>query len=191
MMVRKLKTNLKLNHMKKLLFLIPILLLFGACSTQKKMQKNAHAYFSMHPDELAKLCALGYTPQISNYKQGVSLIKTDTLRDSIPVVVYVDCPDGTQQKADCPPTKTIRIKEDRVDTLEILSAEAKAYIKKLEDENRKLEIDLAAEKSTNAHLTNQSNEHEKTARNRLFIIIAIVVLFGLGIALKFKKSILP
>lgn len=166
----------------RILLIISCILMFTGCMTQKKQQRIAHSYFSLHPDELAKICSSKY-PAETKFIKGETVTKIDTVRDSIPV--QVDCPDGS--KADCPPNKKIIIDNSRVDTLEVLPTPVKAQlidqINQIRDANVKivqLEADLEKEKQKTA-----AAEH--LAQRRLFIIIALGALMGLGIFLRIKK----
>lgn len=168
--------------MKNLILLSICILMLTGCMTQKKQQRIAHSYFSLHPDELAKICSSKY-PAETKFIKGETVTKIDTVRDSI--TVQVDCPDGS--KADCPPNKKIIIDNSRVDTLEVLPTAVKAklidQINQIRDANLKiiqLEADLEKEKQKTA-------EAEHLAQRRLFIIIALGALMGLGIFLRIKK----
>lgn len=168
--------------MKNLILLLSCILMFTGCMTQKKQQRIAHSYFSLHPDELAKICSSKY-PAETKFIKGEMVTKIDTVRDSIPV--QVDCPDGS--KADCPPNKKIIIDNSRVDTLEVLPTAVKAQlidqITQIRDADVKiiqLERDLEKQKQ-------KTDTAEHLAQRRLFIIIALGALMGLGIFLRIKN----
>ena len=169
----------------RILLIISCILMFTGCMTQKKQQRIAHSYFSLHPDELAKICSSKY-PAETKFIKGETVTKIDTVRDSIPV--QVDCPDGS--KADCPPNKRIIIDNSRVDTLEVLPTAVKAQlidqINQIRDAHVKiiqLEADLEKQKQKTA-----TAEH--LAQRRLFIIIALGALMAVGLFLRFRKGIL-
>lgn len=164
--------------MKNLIMSLLCILIFSGCMTQKKQQRIAHAYFSIHVDELAAICASNY-PDETKYIKGDVIVKIDTVTDSI--LVSVDCPDGSIQIVDCPPNKTITIDNSRVDTIEVLSTSVKAQLHDQSNKIRDLQIELAIKKA-------EAKKAEDISTRRLFTIIALGVLMGLGIFLRIKNK---
>lgn len=172
--------------MKKVLLFSCILLLTG-CMTQKKQQRIAHAYMSMHPDELAAICASEY-PSETKYIKGETITKRDTTRDSIPVIIEVDCPDGSKVKKKLPPKETITIDNSRTDTLEVLPTSIKSQLKNQINQIRDRDIKIVQLESDLIKEMQKTEDAEKLAQRRLFIIISLGALMGIGLFLRFKKT---
>lgn len=166
----------------RILLIISCILMFTGCMTQKKQQRIAHSYFSLHPDELAKICSSKY-PAETKFIKGETVTKIDTIRDSIPV--QVDCPDGS--KADCPPNKKIIIDNSRVDTLEVLPTAVKAQLHDQINQIRDRDINIIQLEAELLKEKQKTAAAEHLAQRRLFIIIALGALMGLGIFLRIKK----
>lgn len=166
----------------RILLIISCILMFTGCMTQKKQQRIAHSYFSLHPDELAKICSSKY-PSETKFIKGETVTKIDTVRDSIPV--QVDCPDGS--KADCPPNKKIIIDNSRVDTLEVLPTAVKAQLHNQINQIRDRDINIIQLEAELLKEKQKTDKYENLAQRRLFIIIALGALMGLGIFLRIKK----
>lgn len=151
--------------MKKLILIIPILIFcFSSCMTQKKQQRIAHSYFSMHPDELSKICSNNFSFETIKYLPGKVTTKTDTVTKK--VIVTADCPDGSKIPVDCPPKETITIDNSRVDTVQVLTTEAKAKISSLIYEAEKMTVYIQ-------RVNEDLKDSRQIAQNRLFIIIAV------------------
>lgn len=103
--------------MRKLLFLLSICLIITSCMTPVKLEKRSKDFYLNNKPKLAELCLDCFGNKSDTvYKKGDLITKIDTVLDSVPYVVTVDCPDGTKAKADCPPNKTIIIDNSRIDT---------------------------------------------------------------------------
>lgn len=154
--------------MKKLIFILPIFILcFASCMTQKKQQRIAHAYFSLNPGELAKVCSQNFSFETVKYLPGQVVTKKDTVTEK--VIVTADCPDGSKVPVDCPPKETITIDNSRVDTVQVLSTEAKAKISSLIYESEKMTVYIQ-------RINEDLKDSKQIAQNRLFIIIAVSAL---------------
>lgn len=92
--------------MKKIIYLLLLVIVTSSCATKLKQQVRAHNYFNKYPNELAEICAIKYPPEVK-YVQGKPVLvqgKPIVTRDTVQITV--DCPDGTKVKADCPPNET-------------------------------------------------------------------------------------
>lgn len=158
--------------------------MFTGCMTQKKQQRIAHSYFSLHPDELAKICSSKY-PAETKFIKGETVTKRDTVTKTD--TVTADCPDGTQIKTPCPPNKKITIDNSRVDTLEVLPTAVKAQLHDQINQIRDRDINIIQLEAELLKEKQKTDKYEHLAQRRLFIIIALGALMGLGIFLRIKK----
>lgn len=104
--------------MRKFIYLLLLVIVASSCSTSKlKQQVKAHNYFNKYPNELAELCGTKF-PAETKYLPGkpITVPGKPVIIPGDTVTVYVDCPDGSKQKADCPPVDTVM----RTDTLRIV-----------------------------------------------------------------------
>jgi len=104
--------------MRKFIYLLLLVIVASSCSTSKlKQQVKAHNYFNKYPNELAELCGTKF-PAETKYLPGkpITVPGKPVVIPGDTVTVYVDCPDGSKQKADCPPVDTVMI----TDTLKIV-----------------------------------------------------------------------
>lgn len=159
--------------MKYILIIVAVSLMIS-CNTQKKAQRKAHAYFSMNPDELAKLCGSRYIERIK-YIKGDTIITTETVTDTVTDTVKIDCPDGSKVNRDCPPCKNKIVTKTIIDTLEISSPELVAKTIDLSN-------DLQLYKERLDKETLRADKSEKRAKNRLFWAIGLAVALALFIA---------
>lgn len=82
--------------MKKISHTLPLLLLIGCGSLEKKHFK-AVKFFNEHETLAAEYCA-GKFPSQTEYIKGDEIVKIDTTFIDVPV--EVDCPDGTKVSVD-------------------------------------------------------------------------------------------
>lgn len=170
--------------MRNIILLLSCILFFTGCMTQKKQQRIAHSYFSLHPDELAKICSSKY-PAETKFIKGETVTKIDTVTKTD--TVEADCPDGTKIKTPCPPNKTITIDNTRIDTLEVLPSGVKAQLQDQINKIRDLQIDLVKKDSDHKKTILELNEAKYLSTRRLFIIIALGVLICAGVFLRIKN----
>lgn len=105
---------MNLKRLKRITGLLLILVTISGCATT---ERKARDYYLGHKDKLAKLCLDCFETSLKPvYIKGEVTTIRDTLLDSVPYPVMVDCPDGTQVKADCPPNRVITITNNSVDT---------------------------------------------------------------------------
>lgn len=159
-----------------------ILFFLCSCSTYKKKLEKTKKFLNENQVELAKLCTEKF-PVVERTVKG----KTDTIQGQ---TVYLEsekipCPDGTtvttpRKQVTCPPST------ERVDTL-FVPDKAKEFV--LLDEIKSLQDALTVYEVKLREKEKELTEAKKTAKNRLFIIIGLGALFGLGAVLKFKGLI--
>lgn len=160
--------------MKNLFLIIPLFFLFASCGSLEKTRSKAYGYFAQYPNELAELCGRTYTDKEPIYIEGKTITKTDTLTDTLKVPVYVDCPDGTKKKADCPPNKKIIIDNSRIDTVKADKPETIAKIKDLQNKNNELEAGKKAAEDKAAEAIKES----KRAKTWLYSIAGVLLVIG-------------
>lgn len=153
-------------------------MILSSCNTVKKQRQKAHFFLYQHPNELAELCATNFKDPDPIFIKGETIVKSDTLIDT--VRVNVDCPDGTQVQADCPKQKTIKKTVTRTDTIykdkTATLAKIKAYEASL------LEI------RHNVSLLKENALKQKSDKNNLiFIIIGLGLILAIFIYLRFKR----
>ncbi len=126
--------------MGRIVIIIATVILMASCVSVKKQRSRAHEFFREHPEELAEICADKFAPK-TEFTPGKTIIKTDTTILTDTVTVTADCPDGTHVEVECPPNKTITIRDTiRVrDTIRMENtARVEQYRLKAEEQARML-----------------------------------------------------
>jgi hypothetical protein len=160
----------------KTLLLAGLFLTLAGCASLEKQRNRAEKFYKAHPEELAEKCAQNYPP---TYKPGKEVEQgRDTVYlpgDSVPCPQVTDPQTGkvTTPKVKCPDSKTIYIPKLRVDTVE-----STALLARLEKQRQDI-ADLRADiKTANKDKDNANTERDKargTAKNRLWVIIGLIV----------------
>lgn len=158
----------------RLLFylLLVVIVTASSCATKLKRQVRAYEYFNDHPNELAELCGTKFPP-ITKYLPGKPIFlpgEVKTIVDS--VTITVDCPDGTQVKADCPPNKNTTIR----DTIKIVDTIETSNTAIIAAQNYK----IVGQQATIDDLTKKKIEADKIVKRKsmqLGIFVTIVVLY--------------
>lgn len=155
-------------------------LILGGCASVKKQRSRAHEFFREHPAELAELCGDKFPPKIE-YRPGKPIFKTDTTVVTDTVKVTVDCPDGTQVEADCPPNKTTTIR-DTITVRDTIMQENTA---------RTEQFRQAAERNARLAATEQvlREQAEKRAKNRGWVLGGVLAAIAIYFILKGRRII--
>lgn len=165
--------------MARLLILIATgVLLMSGCVSVKKQRSRAHEFFREHPVELAELCGDKF-PTKTEYLPGKTVVKSDTTVVTDTVTVQVDCPDGT--KVDCPPAKTVFIR-DTVTIRDTLLQENTARVEQYRLQSER-DARLLAVKD------HQLTEAEKTAKNRGWVLAGVIAAGVIYFLLKARRII--
>lgn len=178
--------------MRNLLFIVLSLFLLTGCVTEKKAKQYAYA----NKEKLAEWCADCFPVKEQTVKiDTVTLLDTFTTIDSIPVIVTVDCPDGTQIQKECPPqlytkqtvtqliNSEIKVRDrafERVlsDSLNRASERHKRELESKEDVVKQKDIEKAKMQVKIDALETQNEKQSKAIKKLKSVLIGI-----LGIAL--------
>jgi hypothetical protein len=172
-----------MKQLTKILFLLAIVAsFFASCVTEKKQRGRALSFFQQHPQELAAICGDQFPPAVHPGKDSIThdttytagktvecppvLVKTEKGKDSV-IYRYVQCP----------PDTSIRTKHSRVDTVENT-----AKIAALQFQRDSLIFLLR-------NRTAERDKARKEAENRLWYMIGLVSIIGIGVFLRLKKII--
>lgn len=167
--------------MKYTIFFLLIIAL-AACNTVSKQQRKAETFYNAHPEKLLKQCGEKVPPD-TIFKSGEVITKTDTTfikGDS------VACPPVVNEKGEtvyvkvkCPDSKIIHDSIFKTDTIIKVNTALVDYYRFQNDSlNRAL-----------IQSNTQRDDAEETAKNRLWIAIALAVALGAGVILKIKNIV--
>lgn len=164
--------------MKNRIYLLLAIVLLASCTTQNKV----YTYMGKNNDfklkYLAENCTVNEITKLIKGKDSIIERTVTLVGDSIP------CPtiNGIIQKAKCPDARIVYKEILRVDTV-LKQIENKAKLDYLSASLSKVNDLLAKEKI-------ERTQAENTAQKRLWYLIGILGLIGVGVFLKVKK-ILP
>ena len=153
-------------------------ILLSGCSLEKRIAKAKVLAYN-HPERFADVCSKLY-PVVPTYIKGKDSIVEKTVEvkgDSIP------CPPnekGEVVKVKCPDQKIIYQNVYRTDTVE---KESTAKLSALQQRYNDLDNKYAIEQD-------KLSEATKTAKERLWWLIGLIVAIGIGVFLKIK-GVLP
>lgn len=158
------------------------ILFFASCSSVAKQQRNAEAFYATHPEKLAWQCAVKFPPD-TIFKPGTVSIRSDTTflpGDSVPCPPVMNAAGETVSvKVKCPDSKVIHDSIFKTDTITKLSTDLLDYYGFQNDSLRRVLLITQTQKA----------EASKTAGNRLWFIIGLIIALGAYAFLNLKKRI--
>lgn len=163
--------------MKVILYTAFIALMLTSCSTLEKKIEKAKSVAYANPKSFAEFCGNVYPPKES-YIKGKDSTIVDTLVRRDTVTVFITGKDGRIDtvKLPCPPCKGITKTIFRTDTVK---QENTAKLEAVMNDKMKFEQMYALENKARL-------EAGKTAKNRLWYLIGLLGVIGVGVVLKIK-----